>query len=86
LHAAGTEYVKKQQAGETISLDTAFAYVTEGRRLKTKCDTEIYAILQKFESELQDNSFPLDKAKLCRQEYELRKSEFQKRFLTLSPI
>ena len=80
-NTAWEEYTTAQQEGKNISRQRAFTYITKGQRLKTKCDNEIYALLQKFESDLRANSLPLDKVNLCRQEYERRKTERKQELL-----
>jgi Na+-translocating ferredoxin:NAD+ oxidoreductase RnfG subunit len=82
-NTAWEDYTKAQQEGGKISIQMAFPYITEGLKLKTKCDNEINTILQKFESELRANSLPVNKAKLCRQEYERRKSERKEAILEI---
>ncbi|MGB4504159.1 MAG: hypothetical protein WBI44_04620 [Syntrophaceticus sp.] len=82
-NSAWEEYTETQQEGKTLSRQQVFAYIKKGQRLKTKCDNEIYTILQEFESELRANSLPLDKANLCRQEYERKKSERKQEFLSI---
>ena len=81
-NAAWEDYISAQQEGE-ISIQMAFPYITEGLKLKAKCDNEIYTLLQKFESELRTNSIPLDKANMCRREYERRKSERKEAILEI---
>lgn len=80
-NTAWEEYTTAQQEGKNISRQRAFTYITKGQGLKTKCDNEIYALLQKFESELRANSLPLDKVNLCRQAYERRKTERKQELL-----
>jgi hypothetical protein len=82
-NTAWEDYTKAQQEGGKISIQMAFPYITEGLKLKTKCDNEINTILQKFESELRANSLPVNKVKLCRQEYERRKSERKEAILEI---
>ncbi|HHY30741.1 MAG TPA: hypothetical protein GX520_08680 [Syntrophaceticus sp.] len=82
-NTAWEEYTEAQQEGKNISKPVAFKYFTEGQKLKTKCDNEIYTILQNFEAELSANSLPLDKANMCRREYERRKSERKQEILEI---
>ncbi|MCL6478533.1 MAG: hypothetical protein K6T65_08950 [Peptococcaceae bacterium] len=49
-------------------------YYAAGKALEAECDSQIYAVLESFESELQANSFPPDAALNARQIYEARKS------------
>lgn len=49
-------------------------YYSAGKSLEAECDSQVYSVLEAFESELRSNAFPPDAAIRAKETYEARKS------------
>jgi hypothetical protein len=56
--------------------------VSEGSALEKQCDTQFYAILDEYETDLRNNNLQLDTAIKAKQEYESAKVNREKELLS----
>lgn len=58
-------------------------YYSAGKSLEAECDSQVYSLLDAFESELRANSFPAEAALKARQTYESRKKNRAAQILSI---